>query len=510
VRSSHIPSRLRAIALKATALATLGAVALGGIATGSSFPALPGDPPAPPGADPRSPRPNIVVVVLDDIPPMDGRLWRKLPNIRRSFVTQGLQFSDAHSETPSCTPGRASLLTGLHAHHHRAVSTDGTNTFRPEMTVATALQDEGYHTVMVGKYLNLFDRLADKTPPGWDEIHGFRGAYYDYNLYSNGVARWHGNARKDYSTDVISRLARQTIGRAPRNEPLFMWIAPYTAHKPWTVAPRHAGSRKCNGIARWKPPNYMEEQVADKPAYVGARRIVEKKGYDLSRVCRGMLSVDQMIGDITRKLEKQGRLDNTMLVLTSDNGMAFGSQRFLHDKKAPYGTQIPLMIRWPRVLGVVPKIVNERVQNIDLAPTICDLAGCELGPYPTGQAEADGVSLLRLITGERQTLPRKRVIGSYLDEGHRVPTYWSVTTTGSSPLASKVCRHKKKGACRWQYTVYDTGEVELYDLSGGVCHEWRRKKSGDPCMLKNRAGDKRYAGIQRTLREMLEKKVPGL
>jgi hypothetical protein len=254
----------------------------------------------------------------------------------------------------------------------------------------------------------------------------------------------------------------------------------------------------------------MEKQVADKPAYVGERRIVEKKGYDLSRVCRGMLSVDRMIGDITRKLEKQGRLDNTMLVLTSDNGMSFGSQRFLHDKKAPYGTQIPLMIRWPRVLGVVPKTVGERVQNIDLAPTICDIAGCELGPYPTGQAEADGISLLKLVTSERRTLPRKRVLGSYLDEGHRVPTYWSVTTTGASPLASKVCRHKKKAACRWQYTVYDTGEVELYDLSGGACHEWRRKRGGDPCMLKNQAGVKRYAGIQRSLREMLEKKVPGL
>jgi N-acetylglucosamine-6-sulfatase len=510
VRSSHTPSRLRAIALKAAALATLGAVAGSGIASGQSFPVMPGDPPAPPGPDPHSPRPNVVVIVLDDIPPLDGRLWKKLPNIERYFVRQGQRFTNAHSESPVCTPGRASLLTGLHEHHHGAVHTDATATFRPEMTVATALQAEGYHTIMVGKYLNLFDRIADKTPPGWDEIHAFRGAYYDYTMYSNGVGHWHGTAPKDYSTDVIARTVRKTLHDAPRNEPLFMWIAPYSVHKPWTVAPRHAGSKRCNGIARWKPPNYMEKSVADKPAYVGQRRIVERKGYDLARTCRGMLSVDEMIGHLVSGLKKSGRLDNTMLVLTSDNGMAFGSQRFLNDKKAPYGTQIPLMIRWPRVLGLVPKAVDERVQNIDLAPTICDIAGCTLGPYPTGQARPDGVSLLKLMTMERKTLLRKYVIGSYLDQDHRVPTYWSITTTGSSPLASKVCRSKKSGGCRWMYTAYATGEVELYDLSGGTCYEWKLRKGGDPCMLKNKAGKRKYALIQRTLRETLARKVPGL
>jgi len=331
VRSSHIPSRLRSIALSATAIATLGAVAISGLASSAEFPTLPGDPPAPPGADPRAPRPDIVVIVLDDIPPLDGRLWKKLPNIRRTFVQQGLAFTDAHSETPTCTPGRAGLLTGLHSHHHGAVDTDATASFDPGMTVATALQDDGYHTIMVGKYLNLFDRLADKHPPGWDEFHGFRGAYYDYNLYSNGVARWHGRNPSDYSTDVIARLTKKSLERAPDDEPLFAWIAPYSAHKPWTVAPRHQRSKKCGGIKRWRPPGYMERNVTDKPPYVGARRIVEKKGYDLARICRGMLSVDEMVGEVVQKLDKMGRLENTMLVLTSDNGMAFGSQRFLYD-----------------------------------------------------------------------------------------------------------------------------------------------------------------------------------
>jgi arylsulfatase A-like enzyme len=501
---------VRSIALKATALATLVAVSFAGAVAGASFPAVPGDPPAPPGADPRSPRPDIVVIVLDDIPPLDGRLWKKLPNIRRNFVRQGLEFTDTHSETPTCTPGRAGLLTGQHSYHHGAQETDSTAEFDPGMTVATALHDEGYHTVMVGKYLNFFERLVDTHPPGWDEFHGFRGAYYDYDMYSNGVVRHYGSKPRDYSTDVIARLTKKTLNRAPENKPLFAWIAPYSMHKPWTVAPRHRRAKRCNGIPRWKPPGYMEKDVRDKPAYVGERRIVEKKGYDLARICRGMLSIDEMVGDIVDKLDKMGRLDNTMLVLTSDNGMAYGSQRFLHDKKAPYGTQIPLMVRWPRVLGTVSKSVGERAQNIDLAPTICDVAGCKLGPYSNGSARPDGVSLLPLMTGERRKLNRRYVLTNYQDEEHRVPTYRSITTTGSSALAWKVCKSKKRGACRWMYTAYETGERELYDLSGGVCHEWRRKKKGDPCMLKNKAGNKRYALIQRTLRQELERKVPGL
>ena len=73
-----------------------------------------------PARTPASPRPDIVVLVLDDIPELDGRLWTRLPNIRRLFVEQGLEFTDTHGETPTCCPGRAGFLTGLHTHHHGA------------------------------------------------------------------------------------------------------------------------------------------------------------------------------------------------------------------------------------------------------------------------------------------------------------------------------------------------------------------------------------------------------
>lgn len=477
------------------------------MAAAAGFPPLPGDPPAPPGVDPRSPAPDIVVIVLDDIPPLDGRLWTELPNIRRTFVQQGLEFTDAHVETPTCTPGRAGLLTGLHTHHHGAYKTDG-SLFDPGETVATELQAEGYHTIAVGKWVNLFERVWDKQPPGWDDFHGYGGGYYDYVLYSNGVGRSYGHKPRDYSTDVIARIATREIAQAPRGKPLFAWITPYAMHKPWSVAPRHRQANRCDP-ARWKPPGYMERNVRDKPAYIQQSRVKRRGGYELGRICKGMLSVDELVGDVVRQLDRLRRLENTMLILTSDNGMAFGSQRIYNNKKVPYGTHIPLFVHWERLLGMLPRQVGERVQNIDVAPTLCDIAGCELGPYPTGQLRPDGVSLLRLLTGDRTRLGRRAVLASYQEEGHEIPPYWSVTTTGSSPLARKGCAQAKRGGCRWMYTEYATGEVELYDLTGGPCHAWKRSARGDPCMLKNRAGTRRLADVERALRAELHRLQPG-
>ncbi len=444
-----------------------------------------------------------MALVLDDIPELDGRLWDRLPNVQRYFVDEGMEFVDTHGETPTCAPGRAGLLTGLHTHNHGAYRTDGT-LFQPDETVATELQSVGYHTIEVGKYINLFERVYPKWPPGWDEFHGYGGDYYDYTLWNDGIPRHYGQQPRDYSTDVIARLAVGALGRAPRDEPLFAWITPYAMHKPWLVAPRHQQSKGCS-LPRWRPQGYMEKNVRDKPAYVQSRRIKQPAGYELKRICRGLLSVDQLLGRVVRKLRQLDRLDNTMLILISDNGMTFGSQRILHDKKSPYASQVPLYVRWPRILGTDPVDVTERIQNIDLAPTLCDIAGCELGPYPTGQARPDGKSFLRLLTGERKTLPRETVLTSYQDSERQMPSYWSVTTTSSSPLARELCAARATRGCRWMYTEYETGEVELYDISNGPCHAWRRRMKGDPCMLSNRAGQPRYAELQVALRRELDR-----
>jgi arylsulfatase A-like enzyme len=464
----------------------------------------PAIPPRPPAVDPRSPRPDIVVIMLDDIPPLDGRLWQRLPHIRRTFVAHGVELTDAHGETPICCPGRAGFLTGLHTHHHGATTTDGSR-FQPQMTIATALKGVGYHTIHVGKYLNLFERIYPKVPPGWSEFHGFGGGYQDYILWSDGVPRHYGRARADYSTTVISKLSAAAIRRVPPDRRLFAWITPFAMHKPWQLPGRQAGRSRCSGIEPWSPPGYMERDVRDKPAHIRRLRVRQEDGYDLRRICRGLLAVDRLVGNVVRELDRRGRLDDTLLLLTSDNGMTYGSQRVLRDKKTPYATQLPFFVRWPRVLGDDHRRIGERIQNIDLAPTLCDIAGCRLGPYPTGQGGPDGLSFLRLLTGERTSLPRDAVLSSYLDPDGWMPTWWSVSTTSRSPLARQGCRTRREAGCRWLYVEYDTGEVELYDRSNGPCWDWRRRMSGDPCLLENLAGRRRYAELQAMLARRLDR-----
>lgn len=504
VEGDRAPGAWRGAARGVIVVGLLAALLLPEPGLSARFPEVPGPPPPPPGEDPRSPRPDIVVFMLDDVPPLDGRLWQRLPNIRRTFIERGVALTDTHGETPTCCPGRAGFLTGLHTHHHGAFRTDG-RLFRPGMTIATALQRAGYHTIQVGKYFNLFDLIPDKTPPGWTDFHGFGGGYYDYAMWSNGRRRSFGSKPRAYSTDVIRRLSLRALRRAPRGRPLFAWITPYTFHKPWRAAPRHRRSPRCKGIGHWKPPGYMERNVRDKPAYVRKLRVRQRRGFDLRRVCRGLQSVDQLVGRVVKKLERDGRLENTLLILTSDNGMTYGAHRIVGDKKSPYATQIPFFVRWPRVLGDEPGTIGERVQNIDLAPTLCDIAGCRLGPYPTGQRAPDGVSFLGLLMGHAEQLPRDAVLSSYQDPTKWMPTWWSVTTTGRSPLAARGCRAREESGCRWLYVEYGTGARELYDVSNGPCWAWERSMRGDPCRLQNLAGRKRYRSIQADLARQLRR-----
>jgi hypothetical protein len=299
-------------------------------------------------------------------------------------------------------------------------------------------------------------------------------------------------------------MSLDALKRAPRNRPIFAWLTPFAVHAPYARPPgvRRRGGR-CERVRRWQPPNYMEKRIGDKPRHIRKRKIKAPRGFPLERICRGLMPVDRMVGRVVRELDRQGRLDNTILILTSDNGMTYGAHRVLFDKKTPYATQIPFYVRWPRILDDEPRVEADRVENIDLAPTLCDIAGCRLGPYPTGQRRPDGISFLDLLTGERDTLGRDAVLSSYIEVGGWLPPWWSVTTTADSPLATRGCKTRRDGGCRWLYVQHATGERELYDISNGPCHAWKRRMSGDPCMLRNLERKKRYRAIEADLSRRL-------
>jgi len=124
---------------------------------------------APPAVLAGELRPDVIVIVTDDVPAMDDRIWRSLPTIRDLFVRHGVEFTDYAGESPLCCPGRAGFLTGEHTFNH-GVTRNDVRLFDPSVSLATALQDVGYRTFLTGKYFNLYPQIAPSIPPGWDGL----------------------------------------------------------------------------------------------------------------------------------------------------------------------------------------------------------------------------------------------------------------------------------------------------------------------------------------------------
>lgn len=432
-------------------------------------------------------KPNIVVIMIDDINPVDGRLFTKVrtPNIYNYITSKAVKFDNFYGETSLCCPGRVSFLTGQHTLNHGVYANDAT-LFNPSESLATELQGVGYTTMLTGKYLNRFPAIpvAKAVPPGWskfDAIYEENGKYYKYRLlHKDGSIKYYGNSASDYSTDVIASQNIIRLKGAPKDKPIFDYVAPYAIHgnghdsssnliRPTTPAPRDIGDPKCKNIGSYAPPNFNEADISDKPAYERSWSKLPISSYSLVKPCESLLSVDDMVGRIVKELQHQGRLNNTIFILMGDNGMGWGQHRF-ESKDEPFTTQIPVYIAWPSGRGSNPITEATTLSNIDFAPTLCEAAGCVMGPYPNGQDIADGLSFLPLIKNKPLTWSRDAI----LEQGNVGPLKWfGVRTTAQNSLGL------------WHYVEYSDGERELYNLSGGTCDNWTPSKGGDPCELKN-------------------------
>jgi arylsulfatase A-like enzyme len=234
-------------------------------------------------------------------------------------------------------------------------------------------------------------------------------------------------------------------------------------------ADRDVGDRACRNVAAWSPPGY-DVVEADKPAWVQALPAVKyATGWPLVRACEAMLSVDEALGRVRATLAAQGRT-NVLYVLTADNGMAFGRHRW-RTKQVPYATRIPLWFSWAGHIGSTPRSESVSATNVDLAPTLCAIAGCEMGPYANGYG-VDGVSLLPVLSDAEETLARDWIYVQDLGIDPTVPAWRGVRSTDSNVLG------------RLEYTEYATGDCELYDLEV------------DPWELDNLCSEPAYVGQQ--------------
>lgn len=439
--------------------------------------------------------PNLVLVMTDD---QTVESMRFLPQTRRLLGRAGTTYTNSVVSYPLCCPSRATSLTGRYAHNHGVYdNTDGFGALGDRALLPQRLQDAGYRTIQVGKYLNGYGP-EDPIPSGWTSWHALTdpGTYamYGYTLNRNGVVRTIGSPDvedpRTYQTDVLARIARTEI-RASAGAPFFLQLAFLAPHREneWAgasternprPAPRHRGALV--GERAPRTPAYDETDVADKPELVRARTpLTQGERLYVDRIyrarARSLLAVDDAVASLVATLEAQGVLENTVIVFTSDNGYLHGEHRVRHGKFLPYepSIRVPLIIRGP---GFEAGVRSERpVANIDLAPTLLRAAGLD------AHADLDGEPL-------QDPAPA----------GERIVLLETMRTSDvASDLLARldledpaVLPYQAIRSSRFVFIRYASGEQELYDLAA------------DPWQLENRVTHPSYVILARWLETRME------
>ncbi len=455
--------------------------------------------------------PNVVLVLTDDLDvPLLQEHPASYPNIR-SLAKQGTTFENAFVTDSLCCPSRATILRGQYAQNHQILSNamprGGFEKFRElgyeDSTVATWLQDGGYQTALIGKYLNGYDTTY--IPPGWDEWQAIAGSHLSNDINENGRIKNY-DPENYYLDDVLSEKAagyiRQTADSDP---PFFMWLGTKAPHLPATPAPRHEGAFSDEPLP--KPPSFDEEDVSDKPDWVRDNPRLSREWisymdkYQRNRL-RSMLAVDEMVGELVETLKESGELENTYIFFTSDNGYHAGEHRLTTGKWTAYeeDTRVPLIVRGP---GVPEGARREQlVLNNDLAPTLADLGGAPTPPFVDGRSlepllgddplppgEWRSAFLVEAIA-ELAGTPTPPFVGESslkpLLTGDPLPEDWRSTFL-KNPESRQDWGRPGLEAIRTQrhlYVEYDTGERELYDLKKDPYELRNIYEGADPGLLR--------------------------
>jgi arylsulfatase A-like enzyme len=476
-------------------------------------------------------RPNVVVIMTDDARDDD---LRYMPNVRRLIGDAGVRFTNTFSPQPLCCPARASFLTGQYTHNHHVWSHADPYGFQALDDTATLpvwLQDAGYRTVFLGKYLNGYGiQLKDGrpsqryVPPGWTDwrasidggepvgtpLAGSTYNFTDTTLDVNGRLEPHPGA---YQTRLFSRISQDLFRDAARSpEPLFAWLSfvaphhggPHEADDPQqvrrvdgheqtfqtTARPREVRGRFDAEIQQ-APGHAGEKDVSDKPFFIRDRppmNAAEQQALtEVTRQRAEALSVvDDEVARMLAVLDETGELDDTYVLFTSDNGYFLGEHRIRQGKILPYepSLRVPLLVRGP---GIAPGGSRaDPFTMIDFAPTILDMASVAVPP------SVDGESLLDVARGGDRGWQRgiltetgPREVSGGLGED---PSFL-VRAQGPSLLRfSQGVR-----TARFLYVEHASHERELYDLRT------------DPGELTNLVDRPAYAGVVRALAAELDR-----
>jgi arylsulfatase A-like enzyme len=433
----------RWIVLAALAAGLTAVAALGGSAEGKS-------------KSSSAVRPNVLVLMTDD---QTVESMRVMPNVKTLIADQGVTFDNSFVSYSLCCPSRSTFLTGQYAHNHgvwgNTAPNGGYYKLDSTNTLPVWLQRAGYQTIHLGKYLNQYGtRNPREIPPGWGQWYGTPDPstyrYLNYQFNENGTLVQFPNTPANYKTDVESRLAVDLISRqAADPRPFFMWVAflaphsgtPRDADDPSGIATPSPAARHKNRFANESlptPPSLNEADMSDKPAAMRNRPLLTPARLGAIRESyqqrlESLLAVDEAVAQIVNELTRIGKLDNTYIIFTSDNGFFHGEHRVAAGKVLLYepSIRVPLLIRGPGIPAGRHR--SQFVANIDLAPTIVQATGAQPGRV------MDGRSLIPFA--------KDKLLQSGRDILLETPTYAAVRSPN------------------WLYAEHVTGEKELYNLA---------------------------------------------
>ncbi len=366
------------------------------------------------------PRPNIVFVLLDDVRYDDlvDHPFVELPNLRR-LVAEGASFRRFYTAAPLCSPSRAVFMTGQYPFNNGIVD----NGERAEqshriVTFPKLLRDDGYRTGFFGKW---HMGHADDTPrPGFDRWVSFvgQGEYFNPMLNIDGTL----SQSSGYVTDILTAEAVSFIEAAPDGQPFLAFIAQKAVHpevhpnqvRSFPAAPGDEQAFRDEPIHHgesWRAPLTGKPALQRPADHSDPRSPPGGLPEEVVRErLRMLLAVDRSLGQLIASLEAKGVLDQTVIVVTSDQGFFYGEFGLAQERRLAYepSTHIPLIVRYPGVVpaGSTPEALTG---NVDIAPTMLALAGSAVPP------SMDGRSLLPALRGSAAPIRDELLIEYYSD-----------------------------------------------------------------------------------------------
>ncbi len=411
--------------------------------------------------------PNFVVILVDDLGYMDvgannPKCFYETPNIDQ-LAKSGMRFTDGYAANPVCSPTRYSLMTGKYPTRVQATnffSGKRGGKFNPaplnnkmpldEITIAQALNDKGYATFFAGKWHLGSSEEYYPQNRGFDvNIGGYsRGGPYSGKKYFAPFENPQIKVESPEGDHLPARLARETASfiHANRDKPFLAYLAFYSVHTPLMGRPDLVEKYKKKAAAIAGEEFANEEQIiGDSPRKV---RILQKHAVYAAMV----EAMDQAVGTVLQQLEDSGVADNTVVLLTSDNGGLSTSEGsptsnlpLRGGKGWVYegGIREPWIVRYPGVTKAGSECA-EPICSIDLFPTIAATAGI------TVDHDIDGIDIRPALKGE--TLNRKSLFWHYPHYSNQGGIPGGAIREGDFKLVER----------------YEDGRVHLYNLASDI------------------------------------------